>query len=178
MRKKITLFLCIFTILFQFLAVFYSVIVALPTNPLSLDKNKTEFIQNYLSQGWGFYSKDPTEPELNIYDLEGEDQLVWPNNRMKNLFGLYRYGRAQGTEMGLLQSQIPQESWIDCEDNALSCLLEAPSIIVENKTPNPTLCGEFGVTLEESIPWSWSKHAEKINMPSEVVRMSVKCSGN
>jgi len=168
--------LCITTILLQIMVMFYSIIVALPPNPLSLNKSKTTIIQSYIPQSWGFFSKDPTEEELNVYSLEDDDKLVWPNNRIKNIFGLSRYGRAQGTEIGLLQSEIPLEKWTNCEDDPVSCLLNESKIHITNKTPKPTLCGDIGIAMETAVPWSWSKDADQINMPSKVVRMSVQCS--
>jgi len=158
------------------MVVFYSIIVALPSNPLSLSKDKTNIIQSYIPQSWGFFSIDPTEEELNVYSLEDEDKLVWPNNRIKNIFGLSRYGRAQGTEIGLLQSEISTEEWSSCEDDPVSCLLDEPKIHITNTTPKPTLCGDIGIAMETAIPWSWSKNADQINMPSKVVRMSIQCS--
>lgn len=168
--------LCIITISLQITVVFYSIIVALPSNPLSLSKDKTNIIQSFIPQSWGFFSIDPTEEELNVYSLEDDDKLIWPNNRIKNIFGLSRYGRAQGTEIGLLQSEISPEKWSNCEEDPVSCLLDEPKIHITNKTPKPTLCGEIGIAMETATPWSWSKDADQINMPSKVVRMSVQCS--
>ena|SRR5699024_70899 len=167
---------CIIIISFEIIIIFYSVVVSLPPNPLSLNKNKTEFIQSFIPQSWGFYSKDPTEEELNVYSMEDDEKLIWPNNRIKNIFGLYRYGRAQGTEVGLLQAEIPPETWSNCEDDPLSCLSDESKTSIINKTPNPTLCGDIGIAMEVPVPWSWSKDANQINMPSKVVRMSVQCS--
>lgn len=167
--------LCVIIIAFEILVIFYSVIVSLPPNPLSLNKNQSEFIQGFIPQSWGFYSKDPTEAELNVYSMEDNDELIWPNNRVKNVFGLYRYGRAQGTELGLLQAEVPPEAWVSCENDSVSCLLNESKTSIENKTPNPTLCGDIGIAMEEPIPWSWSKNSDQVSMPSQVVRISVKC---
>ena len=65
-------------------------------------------------QSWGFFSKDPREDSLNIYLLDADEELRWPNNSLKNVIGLNRYGRTQGIELGLMLEKLPsKEKWND-----------------------------------------------------------------
>ncbi|WP_044895062.1 MULTISPECIES: SdpA family antimicrobial peptide system protein [Bacillales] len=160
-----------------FLLLGSSIVSALPTNPLSFTKDHQRFIHKILPQGWGFFSKDPRDPMLNAYPLESDgENLVWPNMHQKNWFGLRRTGRAQGIELGTLIAKIPESEYSQCNKDVKSCLDEIPvKFTIKNPTPNPTICGDWGITSEQPIPWAWAKAETKINMPSKVIRVSVIC---
>ncbi|MUK90365.1 SdpA family antimicrobial peptide system protein [Ornithinibacillus sp. L9] len=151
----------------------------LPHNPItSLPLAEELNIETWLPQGWGFFSKDPREPSFQIISVEDSEEVVyWPNNRVKNYFGLKRLGRSQGIEAGLISSKLSQDSLVDCEDDPRTCLENfKESIEVENPTPLPTLCGDLGIVYQEPVPWAWSKNSKEITMPSQVVRVNVECS--
>lgn len=114
---------------------------------------------------------------LNVYDMNTKKEAGrWPNNNIKNLFGLIRYGRAQGTELGLLMNEIPDTNWRKCQKGSLQCLYtENSQLTIKNTTPEPTLCGDLGIAKEKPVPWAFGDEYGKINMPSIVVRVKVQC---
>jgi antimicrobial peptide system SdpA family protein len=156
-----------------------SIHAVLPNNPIdSLPFERSLQISTWFPQGWGFYSKNPRDPYFMVVDIKSK-QLApnWPNNIPKNIFGLKRLGRSQGMEAGLLHSQIPEHYWKKCSKNPYDCLDRYNKPIeMENKSPNPTLCGDIGFVSQEPVPWAWSNSSEKIEMPSKVARVNVKCS--
>ncbi|MFB1052091.1 SdpA family antimicrobial peptide system protein [Paraliobacillus sp. JSM ZJ581] len=165
-----------------FLLFFVSIYTSLPRNALSMPFVDEIYMQSWFPQGWGFYSKDPTESALYMYDYETfEPSTNWPNNTKENLFGLKRAGRAQGIEAGLIQFKIPGESWVTCEDAPSTCAIEndgLEAVEIENESPYPTICGEHIIVQQEPVPWAWSKYKETTVMPSEIVRVNVTCSAD
>ncbi|ETT84686.1 SdpA family antimicrobial peptide system protein [Bacillus mycoides] len=165
-------------ILLWIFIIFYSIVAALPTSAISLDLEKRTFIRSVYPQGWGFYSKDPRTDMFNVYNVKEKKQAVqWPNNRIANGFGLVRYGRGQGTEMGMISALVPEDKWSVCKKDELQCLVESKEKVhVKNTTPNPTLCGDLGLTATKPKPWAWAKYGDKITTTSKIVRVEVTCS--
>lgn len=156
------IFIFVFTV--WMLLLFYSIIVALPNNPLSLDLANKKIIRQVIPQGWGFYSKSPREETLNVYSISNEsDVVVWLNNRIKNVFGIYRYGRSQGIELGLIVYNLPKSTeWKECDGKGKSCIKDSdPTVSVGNTTPSPTICGDILIAREAPIPWAYSKYTDK-----------------
>ncbi|HFU7090022.1 TPA: SdpA family antimicrobial peptide system protein [Bacillus cereus] len=156
---------------------FYSIIVALPSNPFSVNLSSQKIIRQVFPQGWGFYSKSPREETLNIYNLSNENNpIAWPNNKVENIFGIYRYGRSQGIELGLIVYNLPKSvKWKKCNGTGTSCVNDSdPEVPVNNSTPSPTICGKILIAREEPIPWSYAKYTNKSK--SEVVKVDVKCT--
>lgn len=102
--------------------------------------------------------------------------LVWPNNKVKNLFGIKRYGRAQGIELGLIISNLPNSlKWSTCKKDVKTCVhnMKTQQAIV-NPTPYPTICGDIGIERSTPVPWAWSSY--NVITVSKVLRVNVKCS--
>lgn len=169
-------------LLIVFLLFFYSVHAALPSNVLTLPLGDKLYMESWFPQGWGFYSKNPREEAISIFDYENEEMSTsWPHNSKQNLYGLKRFGRAQGLEAGLVKSKVPDDYWIKCDEEPFTCAAghnESDIITVNNETPFPTICGEQLIVLQEPVPWAWSKYKETVVMPSQIARVNVLCSGS
>ena len=159
----------------------YAVHAVMPTNPIHLPFEDSLRVVQWFPQGWRFYTRDPREAYLLVYDLLNDDlsPLAWPNSHPKNYFGLKRLGRSQGIELGLIDVQVPERSWRPCEAAPLDCLRLAPvTVNAVNPSPNPSLCGEIGIVRIRPVPWAWSRSRELLDMPSRVVRVKVTCSSD
>lgn len=156
----------------------YSVHAAMPTTPIRLPFEEQLQVSRWLPQGWRFYTRDPREPALHVYDLsaEGVNPVIWPNSHPGNYFGLKRTGRSQGIEAGLIQVQVPEDGWRECNTSPIDCLRSLqPTTRAINTSPNPSLCGDIGVALVPPVPWAWSHSRQTITMPSRVARVNVVC---
>jgi len=160
----------------------YAVHIELPVNALDLplESNIKPTLQAIVPQGWGFFTRDPREPRLiPLVRAAGSWQVAseGPNGEPWNAFGLNRAARAQGVEVGLLETAIPAEAWKDCETEVAACLERMPATLqLSNPTPRPTLCGEVGFARRESVPWAWAASTpDETSMPSKVVRVRVTC---
>jgi antimicrobial peptide system SdpA family protein len=175
-KFSITLILCSF---FSFTLIAGTVIAALPTNPLSFSPDSTNKIKAVYYQGWGFFSKSTRDPMLNAIPLENEESLSWPNNRVKNLFGVSRLGRSQGIEFGSIIAQVQPSEYTECKQNVKDCFDEIEvTKIIENPNKNPRICGLWGVSNTEPVPWAWGKSKNKVVMPSKIAKVKIICSKN
>lgn len=167
--------------LFILLSIFVlSIIAALPPNPINIKSDYKLVISQIMPQGWGFFSKSPRDEYLDVYSLDGEKSVKWPNMRVSNLFGISREGRAQGTEIGMFLQEIQGSEFKECSKYYIKyCIKEIEDvkpIEIINKTPEPTLCGVHIITIKEPMPWSWSSSIERNYKTMKMVKVELKCS--
>lgn len=158
----------------------YSVHAALAFNPITLPLEEHISPQIWLPQGWKFFTRNPREDIMRPYVRGANRRWIGafrgPNAGSSNLFGIRRATRAQGIELGLLMTSVNEAAWQECKEEPITCLEGAPlTTIVKSVNPNPTLCGEIGLTLQPPTPWAWSRSRRKTIMPSKVTRVYVKC---
>ncbi len=96
--------------------------------------------------------------------------------RADNLFGLYRYGRSQGVEMGVIYSQVGKEQWTACKEKDLgACKSKAKT--VQLKTPAPARrLRRLLLTKEDIVPWSYSKYTPSSYQVKSIVKVVISCS--
>ncbi|ATY84484.1 SdpA family antimicrobial peptide system protein [Kyrpidia spormannii] len=147
----------------------FSVVPDLPLEPRL-------FVEQWFPQGWGFYSKNPRDSYFYVVRMPDHQLPVgWPNNSLSNIFGISRFGRAQGIEAGLIASEIPNSAYVFTNVNPLWKLDELkPELVIKNPSPSPTILGDIGIIYQPPVPWAWTKEADKIIMPSRVARVIVK----
>ncbi|MFA9458371.1 SdpA family antimicrobial peptide system protein [Halalkalibacter sp. AB-rgal2] len=155
---------------------FSSIYKALPPNVVEIPIIDNLNMTSWFPQGWGFYSKDPTEGRINVYDENGySSDLSWPNSSSTNLFGLKKEGRADGIEAGMLFGLVPEEHWIECNGSLENCLQENKEnvVAITNTSPRESLCGKKILTREEYTPWLWSSYDPE--MPLFYVEVDIEC---
>lgn len=146
-----------------------------PRNALSASLNPhSDILQELAPQGFGFYSKSPTEERI-MFDSENLVQL--PNARPQNLFGLSRYGRAQAIELGRIYEGMSTEYFEKCE-NKSQC-----EDIISNLTPyeikkNPELHhlekGEYLISIEEPMSWYFREFKDTTSFERKIARIVVE----
>lgn len=152
---------------------------SLPYNPVSLSKKERINMSVLLPQGWAFFTKDPRESYVAIYEeKEGSLELaIKANASSYNLFGAKRLTRAMGIEVGALAGQIKARQWTDCYKSVEECYRTAdlPELTVVNKAHSPNYCGSYFLSLEEPVPWAWAKSYDEVEMPSKIIKINVLC---
>ncbi|GGA91145.1 SdpA family antimicrobial peptide system protein [Ornithinibacillus halotolerans] len=179
MKRKNKGFLIVYFI--AFLTFFYvSIAPVLPPSPIKIPDAVSAKVMEYFPQGWGFFSKDPRESYFYVIDLESEELGAhWPNMTLKNWAGLKRFGRSQGIEMGRIFAQVGDQAMTECELTPVECLKNEENVIhVTNDSPSPTIKGDIGIVVQESVPWAWAKKVDKEDMPSKIVRLNVDVQSN
>ncbi|MFY0526553.1 SdpA family antimicrobial peptide system protein [Archangium gephyra] len=161
----------------------YTVYAALPYNTIQLPHSQGSPIRTVLPQGWKFFTRNPTEPQLGLrlQTSSGNwvDGSLGQNASPRQLFGIRRDSRAQPSEAEALLRDVPASRWTDCEGPPERCLeASAPVAAVSNPVRDATLCGEVGFILQKPVPWAWARMLGDVVMPSRVVRLEVQCSAH
>jgi antimicrobial peptide system SdpA family protein len=154
-------------------------VAAMPFNTLNLSDNLRNTVMSLIPEGWGFFTKSPRDPEMQV--------AVLHNGRLMNLnivssfeakyaFGFDRLSRAQGLEIDGLLSQLRTSSlWQGCQQNVSVC---SQNLLVQKQLVNsvqfPTLCGNLVLFERRPVPWAYRDN--KTIMPSRLTRVEVVCS--
>ncbi|MFD5479969.1 SdpA family antimicrobial peptide system protein [Streptomyces hawaiiensis] len=156
--------------------------VQLPKNVITLPGQKSvrHSIANMAPQGWAFFTKSPRDPEMVPYQKTPgawKPLSLTPHSSPRNAFGLNRESRAQGVEIALLLSAAQKGDWRDCASSRQQCLDDfgAPARRIENRSPDPTLCGTVGLLQEKPTPWAWRDLIPESHSPERVMVLEVTC---
>ncbi len=158
------------------IAVWWVVINALPHNPQSPGRTREQQTRLALPEGWGFFTRDPREPDLILVrrSTGGQWATTPPHASAKNLMGLDRTSRAYPVEtLRLLEGA--RFGFVECERDWSSCLSEARVNVVRNRRADPVLCGDVGLLRRAPPPWAWAHLMEREDMPTSALRMEVIC---
>jgi len=124
-------------------------------------------VQAVLPEQWGFFTRSPREDVLVPYRFHEQggwtSAALYPHSQVQHIFGWNRISRAQGVEVGLIYTVIPETNWIACETGAgpVDCLESTGDSSnvwqpVENTSPSPTLCGQGSLARSRIAPWAYS----------------------
>ncbi|MBK7869504.1 MAG: SdpA family antimicrobial peptide system protein [Saprospiraceae bacterium] len=152
-----------------------------PFNPFKAKINLEKQVFTFVPQGWAFFTRNPREAQAQLYKLEQEQwhQVPHYHSHISNFSGLSRKASKELAELSVLKArELRDEFFIDCESNyqrqIIGCIPDT-TYTVTNHVNHPLLCGEYILTLQQPIPWAWSKSINKIKMPSKVVRIKILC---
>ena len=126
------------------------------------------------SQGWGFFTKDPKEVTIDVYQLEEKTlKLISINNfSLQNLFGFSREARYIGFEFGKLEQYIPKMDY----KNGLGTICKTyPNTTTVVKIPfipkfHP-IGKEFVVYQYKIVPFTWINQNQEHYRPYLVARI-------
>jgi antimicrobial peptide system SdpA family protein len=154
--------------------------VNLPPNALILPGESAyrADVVKVVPEGWAFFTKSPRDAAYVPYERAADGTWrkaeLWPHSRPSNAFGLDRRSRAQGVELGILQSAVGRAGWVECYDRADTCFERAPLERAVNSSPEPSLCGDVGVAQQFPVPWVYARSGERVGR-SLVGRVRVTC---
>lgn len=167
MSKKIQLWL--FISIFIVFLFFYFINIA-PNSNIT-QKN---ILQQLAPQGFAFYSKNPRD---ETFDFETDSNLQVPNMRLSNILGLKRIGRAQGIELGRIQSEIPKENWMSCSNNRecknIKKKLKA-HVVKKNKNYKSLEKGAYYIYTYSPLSWYFRDFEASSTIDKSIVKVIVE----
>ena len=170
----------IFTIIWTCLwvgIVFKILFSSLPYNPLSPDYGQKVTLITIIPQGWGFFTRDPREPDLVLYtlrDKQWEKSPFMPISAVNNLMGLNRFPRAQSVELAMILSRVKGTDWRTTNAKITDVVVNTQEILsIPSLSPLPTLNDTLCIVLKEPVPWAWTSNRGDIAMPSKYVIVNV-----
>ncbi|MDC9722978.1 MAG: SdpA family antimicrobial peptide system protein [Urechidicola sp.] len=137
-------------------------------------KSKTT-IFSFIPQGWGFFTRDPREDIINVYERRNDKiiKVTKTNSSVESYFGISRKNRLKNIELGIITSQIKNEHWAVGAKSNFSLTDIATDTITHNFKPQ-NFFGEYYLVKQERIPWAWSKNYKNLVMPYKYVKIYVK----
>lgn len=143
--------------------------------PVSYPKTRNTFM--FLPEGWGYFTRNPREPVLQLYGLDAKHEpVLTPNFSTRSLFGLRRDGRRVGGEVDIVLSQVPANAWSTRRGGLnFESYLPDSTVVIQNTVARPTLCGDYLIQLQDRMPWAWARSRDSLIMPSKVARVRVEC---
>lgn len=157
----------------------YVWIGSIPDSPLRLPTASRYTLSALVPQGWNFFTRDPREPAIQVYERRGTQWIETLRQRSlpKHWFGLRRTPAAKEIEIIRLLTGIPEARWTPTsegfsghpEPGELAPVLVANTMLVKS------YCGDLTIRLVERVPWAWAHAQSETMMPSRVIRLEVRC---
>jgi antimicrobial peptide system SdpA family protein len=134
-----------------------------------------------LPEGWAFFTKNPREARFLVFGQTSDGSWTRSFGESPELsatFGFSRRVRSLNVEAGLILSRVTDGQWRKCSGAPGTCLaLWSDKVLAAvNATPEPSLCGPIGVVKQDRVPWAWAKSVNPDAMPSQIVRIDVRCT--
>lgn len=173
-------------IAFSFITLFvisFLLITSIPENPIRL---RYSFFNNkemkyLIPQGWSFFTKNPREEEIYIYDLSNSlnTKIKLNNIQLNQLFGIKRENRIIYTKTSTVFQNIDASLLIDFKGDALGFIQKEENMKTLNEVSvnvrKPSLCGKYLIEVKQPIAWSWLSIKSKVKMPSKLIIIDFKC---
>ena len=165
------------------LAALYSILIflvadsSLGFNPIMVTKKINNAFFSVLPQGWGFFTRNPREPLVDIYEitLNGPQKVTIPNASLKYIYGFNRGMRFTSSQVGYLVGMLQENNWREFKNLKKAQTNVSSFIQLRNNFSPPLLCGKFIMVKTERIPWAWAKHRNTVNMPVLAVGILADC---
>ncbi len=152
------------------------VVRAYVPSPLPISLPISRNVLMVMPEGWGYFTRNPREPIMQFYRLDGKHEPVFePNFSARYLFGMRRDGRKLSGEAGFVVSQVRAKAWIVTRKRLSFESLPDSTVIVHNPTGNPMLCGDYLVQVQDRLPWAWAKSRARIVMSQKVAHVRIVC---
>src|ERR1700761_1323892 len=178
--RNLGAFTCVLTLAWTVLVI-YVLHAHLPTNLVQLPFENSMHIRVWASQRWNFFTESPREAVIVPYVKHNDGnwylESKWPNFAPSNLFGLRRLAPEQTLEAALLTIDWPLQRFKSCDQDPTVCLKYFPTAAsVVNDFPVRTLCGNVGFVSQPHVPLTWTLRGETPVMPSEILKLDVRCA--
>ena len=167
-HKVVMISFCFTLFLISFWGILQILVLYSPYSPLSQDSSiKRFYIQDFLPQGWSFFTRDPREDLFFIYAVEDGSDVLRGITDVETFFGASRKKRHLNTEASNILQQIPKENWIQANgsffyDQLLPSHKDKDGCIgdivyVKNESKHHSIEGNYYFVIKPLEPWAWYK---------------------
>ena len=172
MKEK--LFLIIVNLFWIVLSYFIFVSSIKESIILSIDTKKT--FQYIFPEGWGFFTKEPKEGLVDIYQVDKNDikELSIKNTNLDNYIGLSRAARIKSYELSMIISNISANNWKD--DKLYNFKKHISDTAYDIKPKNNFQYfnkGEFLLVQRSPVPWAWASSNQSLYVPVKVLKIKI-----
>lgn len=153
-----------------------------PPNPLTPQWTTSEQLsfRQFLPEGWAFFTKNQRDPLYLIFakstNGEWQSASLGPQSQLRWAWGVSRISRAQGLDVGLINTEIPRSAFSTCRSaSVIDCLSHLPrERMVSDNSPHPLICGPTVIAWRKPVPWSWAKF-RRVTLKTRLAYINVRC---
>lgn len=162
------------------LVVLVSMIIVLPFNPAISKAYRLSEYRSLIPEGWAFFTRNPREPDLEVYyKIKGAwvTNPLTPMGRLDNWFGFLRKPRAQSVDLATIMSAVKKEQWSHLDSGFLknnTDTSKAYSVKYIFSGFKPVLNDTIAIVKRDAIPWSYSTQLVADQLKCDYVILSVK----
>lgn len=171
MKKNLFLTLCFG------LNAFLVFCVAASTTNTSIGKKSilNSEIKMLVPEGWGFFTKNPQEDIVDIYQVEQQElrRVVYQSGSYHNVFGLSRRYRRLEAEREMLQSQITPDKWTYTKPVSAADISKHTTTITASEAVR-NLRGTYLLCKTKRIPWAWASLKANCHSLTQYTYVTVK----
>ncbi len=155
----------------------FSFIASNTDNPVRLANSNAQEINSLFPQGWAFFTRDPREEIIRLYEQEEKDYIYLNKSSsllVADIFGIKRHKRRLSSELAEIIKKIPSKSWMSYENEKLfeSMSLLKVTDTLKNEFKNNILKGEKIIYRSKRVPWAWS--SSNVKMPYMLAKVYIQ----
>jgi antimicrobial peptide system SdpA family protein len=137
---------------------FIMVLLFSEDNTIDLNANTLRTIS---PQGYAFFTRDPKEPQLFIYEIERDTitrNLSQNSSSFNMLFGLSRVNRRQSLEFNEVFPKLIKWKNYNSITDIKGVIPDSLNIVSKDSRK---INGKFLIIRESRIPWAWASNLKK-----------------
>lgn len=159
------------------LFIFIVFINSIGYNLLTLNKKWCFELQFLFPQGWAFFTKDPRDEQTTLYKIENQKniEINMKNGATNAFFGISRKNRIMLIELAQIVNQLDTNSWkvIKSKEEFLTYSDTAKAVEIINFVNHSIFKGEYLITKQKPLPWSWRENRDSLFMPAKVTKVKL-----
>jgi len=140
-----------------------------------LNDNTKRTLNLIFPEGWGFFTKNPREPQLKVYKLFKNDTIPidMSNHSSRNYFGFSRKARIISFESSIIVNEVKKDKWTKTTFKDINCQSLDTVQIYEKKYFKHINKGTYIFILFKPIPYAWANQNQEKNNPLDVVKIII-----
>ncbi|ASE63002.1 MULTISPECIES: SdpA family antimicrobial peptide system protein [Chryseobacterium] len=158
-----------FSTLFVWIIGFFVVFFSAFKEQVVVSYNCQQFVSLILPQGWGFFTKNPRDPLLEVYKVERNGTIIkvtLHNLSFNNDLGLSRRARMIGYESAQITNSIPANYWKKDIYSNLNRLSKNNIYLYNTKAKSKHFNdGLYLFITYKTVPFAWAKQHQEGNNP-------------
>lgn len=140
-----------------------------------IPKKVQKHIGTIFPEGWGFFTKNPRDPLLEVYEVKNDILTLTTikNQSAQNIFGLSRKSRIVGYESSMIANEVLPKYWSKDKMGNLHQLKMDTIFSIKNNNNKYLKKGIYLFVTYEMVPFAWAKQNQNANNPINYIFVNI-----
>jgi antimicrobial peptide system SdpA family protein len=141
-----------------------------------ISKNSQQTISNLLPQGWGFFTKNPRDPLLEVYKINKNklEKITLLNFDSKSFYGFSRKARFIGFECSDVCDSFKKIKWNDDVYSNVNKLKKGIVVKYKKKKLKYLKDGTYLFLTYRIVPYAWVKNGQQKFNPVSYIHVNIE----